>query len=80
VKLFNKRSELNAQMGPVTFICNPSYSGGRYQEDFSLKPAWAKKEESSSKKSNTRKQLVECSLEIELLPRSVKCEASQCEV
>jgi hypothetical protein len=26
---------------PVTNICNPSYSGGRDQEDLGSKPAWA---------------------------------------
>jgi hypothetical protein len=26
---------------PVAHACNPSYSGGRDQEDCSLKPAWA---------------------------------------
>jgi hypothetical protein len=26
---------------PVAHACNPSYSGGRDQEDHSLKPAWA---------------------------------------
>jgi hypothetical protein len=25
----------------VAHACNPSYSGGRDQEDYSLKPAWA---------------------------------------
>jgi hypothetical protein len=25
----------------VAHTCNPSYSGGRDQEDHSLKPAWA---------------------------------------
>jgi hypothetical protein len=27
---------------PVAHVYNPSYSGGRDQEDCSLKPAWAK--------------------------------------
>jgi hypothetical protein len=26
---------------PVAHACNPSYSGGRDQEDYSSKPAWA---------------------------------------
>jgi hypothetical protein len=26
---------------PVAHTCNPSYSGGRDQEDHGLKPAWA---------------------------------------
>jgi hypothetical protein len=26
----------------VAHACNPSYSGGRYQEDRGSKPAWAK--------------------------------------
>jgi hypothetical protein len=25
---------------PVAYTCNPSYSGGRNQEDHGLKPAW----------------------------------------
>jgi hypothetical protein len=25
----------------VAHVCNPSYSGGSYQEDYGLKPAWA---------------------------------------
>jgi hypothetical protein len=28
---------------PVAHACNPSYSGGRGQEDRSLKPTWADK-------------------------------------
>jgi hypothetical protein len=27
------------------YILNPSFSGGRDQEDYSLRPAWAKSEE-----------------------------------
>jgi hypothetical protein len=27
---------------PMAHACNPSYSGGRDQEDCSLKPAWGK--------------------------------------
>jgi hypothetical protein len=26
----------------VAYACNPSYSGGRDEEDLGLKPAWAK--------------------------------------
>jgi hypothetical protein len=29
------------QLGPAAHVCNPKYSGGRGQEDTSLKPAWA---------------------------------------
>jgi hypothetical protein len=29
------------QLGAVPHTCNPSYSGGRDQEDQGLKPAWA---------------------------------------
>jgi hypothetical protein len=31
----------SASKVPVAHACNPSYSGGRNQEDCSLKPAWA---------------------------------------
>jgi hypothetical protein len=32
---------LKISWASVAHICNPSYSGGRDQEDRSLKPAWA---------------------------------------
>jgi hypothetical protein len=36
--------------------CNPSYLGGRDQEDHSLKPVWTKKSETLSQKiPNTKK-------------------------
>jgi hypothetical protein len=40
----------------VAHAFNPSYSGGRYQEDFGLKPAQANR---SWKKAITEKGLVE---------------------
>jgi hypothetical protein len=33
----------------VTYACNPSYSGGRDQEDCGSKPAWANSETPSQK-------------------------------
>jgi hypothetical protein len=35
--------------GPVAHACNPSYSGGKDQEDCSLRMAWAKSESLSIK-------------------------------
>jgi hypothetical protein len=43
----------------VAHICNPSYSGGRYKEDCSLKPAWQIVCETLSQKYLTEKGLVE---------------------
>jgi hypothetical protein len=41
----------------VTHACNPSYSGGRDQEDCGLKPAWANSlHEPISKKPTTKKK------------------------
>jgi hypothetical protein len=34
-------NELNNSWGLVAHACNPSYSGGRGQEDYGLKPARA---------------------------------------
>jgi hypothetical protein len=43
-----------------TYTCNPSYSGGRDQEDCSSKPAWASSlQDSISKKTLHKKRLVE---------------------
>jgi hypothetical protein len=45
---------------PVDHACNPSYSGGRDQEDRSSKPARAKTSEDPILKTpNTKKVLVE---------------------
>jgi hypothetical protein len=33
--------KLRISWTPVTSTCNPSYSGGRDQDDSGLKPAWA---------------------------------------
>jgi hypothetical protein len=43
----------------MVHTCNPSYSGGKDQEDHGLKPAWANSlRDSILKKSNTKKWLV----------------------
>jgi hypothetical protein len=34
-------SRWKERLALVAHVCNPSYSGGRDQEDHSLKPAWA---------------------------------------
>jgi hypothetical protein len=40
---------------PVAYDCNPSYSGGRVQEDHGLKPAWANSlSDPVSKQLNTK--------------------------
>jgi hypothetical protein len=36
-----RQSPEKEENGPVAHTCNPSYSGGREQEDHNLKPAWA---------------------------------------
>jgi hypothetical protein len=38
---------------PVAHACNPSYSGGRHQEDQGLKPAWANNFQGSILKKQT---------------------------
>jgi hypothetical protein len=38
---FDKSMEIEAGRGPVTHTCNPSYSGGKDQEDQGSRPAWA---------------------------------------
>jgi hypothetical protein len=44
----------------MAYACNPSYSGGRDQEDYGLKPAWANSlQDPISKKLITKKGLVE---------------------
>jgi hypothetical protein len=46
----------------VAHTCNPSYSGGRDQEDRSLKPAWGNSSRNSTskkKKKNHKRGLVE---------------------
>jgi hypothetical protein len=41
---------------PVAHACNPSYSGGRDQEEHSLKPAWANSSQNPiSKIPNTKR-------------------------
>jgi hypothetical protein len=41
---------------PVAHTCNPSYSGGRDQENLGLKPAWANSLQNPiSKLPNTKK-------------------------
>jgi hypothetical protein len=49
------RLKIKPKPGPVAHACNPSYSGGRDQEDLGFKPAWA----NSSRKYLTQKGLVE---------------------
>jgi hypothetical protein len=44
---------------PVAYTCNPSYSGGRDQEDCGSKPGWATVHEPLSQKYLTQKGLVE---------------------
>jgi hypothetical protein len=49
-----------ANQAAVAYSCNPSYSGGRAQEDQGLKPAWANSlRDSVFKKKNHKKRLVE---------------------
>jgi hypothetical protein len=48
------------QPAPVAFACNPSYSGGRDQEDRDLKPAQANSlRDTISEKNHHKKGLVE---------------------
>jgi hypothetical protein len=50
---FHKKSY---SLVPVAHACNPSYSGGRQQEDCSSKPAWANSlQDPISKKHFTKK-------------------------
>jgi hypothetical protein len=41
---------------PVAHACNPSYSGGRDQEDHSSRPAWAKSWRDPILKKPTKKR------------------------
>jgi hypothetical protein len=41
---------------PVAHACNPSYSGGRDQEDCSLKPAWANSSQDPISKNPSQKR------------------------
>jgi hypothetical protein len=50
---------INVGQAPVAHVCNPSYSGGRDQEDCSSKPAWEIFQETVSRKYLTQKGLVE---------------------
>jgi hypothetical protein len=43
----------------VAHACNPSYSGGRDQEDHGLKPAWEIVRDPNFKKTHHKKTLVE---------------------
>jgi hypothetical protein len=43
----------------MAHICNPSYSGGRDQEDCSSKPTWANSSQKKKKKKKHEKGLVE---------------------
>jgi hypothetical protein len=55
---------------PVAHTCNPSYSGGRDQEDPSLKPAWANsfRDPISKKKTQQKKRAGGASQAVEHLP------------
>jgi hypothetical protein len=47
----------NLRLGPLTQACNPSYSGGRDQEDCGSRPAWANSSQNPiSEISNTHKK------------------------
>jgi hypothetical protein len=37
--LFKHETKMSVSQAPVSHTCNPSYSGGRDQEDHSLRPA-----------------------------------------
>jgi hypothetical protein len=50
---------MNYSQAPVTHACNPSYSGGRDQEDYGSKSAWANSSQDPIlKKPITKKGLV----------------------
>jgi hypothetical protein len=55
----NEQSTVVVLVGSVTHACNPSYSGGRDQEDHSSKPGWQIVCETLSGKTHHRKTLVE---------------------
>jgi hypothetical protein len=61
----------------VTQACNPSYSGGRDQEDHSSKPAQANGSwDPISKKPFTKKRLVECIKTLSSSPSTTKKKTS----
>jgi hypothetical protein len=45
-----------SELVQVAHTCNPSYSGGRDQEDRSLKPAWANSSQDPSQKNPSQKR------------------------
>jgi hypothetical protein len=49
----------NQSWAPVAHACDPSYSGGRYQEDHGLKPTQQIVHETLSQKLLKQKELVE---------------------
>jgi hypothetical protein len=50
----------NCCQAPLAHFCNPSYSGGRHQEDCGLKPAQANSSQDPiSEKPTIKKELVE---------------------
>jgi hypothetical protein len=56
IGLFKKNFK---RLVPVAHACNPSYLGGRDQEDLSSKPAWANSSQDPiSKENHHKKELV----------------------
>jgi hypothetical protein len=51
-----KRKKKITLLSPVAHTYNPSYSGGRHQEDHSSKPAWQIVSETLSQKETIAKQ------------------------
>jgi hypothetical protein len=49
------RLKVLAGQVPVAHACNPSYSGGRDQEDLGLKPAWANSSQDLISKNPSKK-------------------------
>jgi hypothetical protein len=53
------KTKQNKWLAPVARACNPSYSGGRDQEDRSLKPVWENSSRDPISKNPITKGLVE---------------------
>jgi hypothetical protein len=56
-----KKDAIKESRAQVVHTCNPSYSGGRHQEDCSSRSAWTNSSQDpiSEKKKNHKKGLVE---------------------